>query len=207
MPGEPISPDDLRGFNQRLIQALEKLGLVYAIGGSVAAMAYSEPRVTIDIDVMLDAKPSDLKRLVDEVSAWQIYISPFETILETSIPHGLPFNVIDGTIGVKADFYVAKPAGLDASALARRRRMKLDRQTGSEAWFLSPEDVILYKLSYYRQTGEISQKHPIDISKMLAVIGRTWIWLTLNGGPQSLEWLTSGRHSAMNFDRSDLTTL
>jgi len=30
---------------------------------------------------------------------------------------------------------------------------------------------ILYKLSYYRLSGEVSQKHPIDISQMLAVIG------------------------------------
>jgi hypothetical protein len=72
---------------------------------------------------------------------------------------------------VKADFYVARPFGLDAAALTRRRRMILDKQTGMEAWFLSPEDVILYKLSYYRLGGEVSQKHPIDISKMLAVIG------------------------------------
>jgi hypothetical protein len=171
MLGESISPDELRGFNRRLIEMLEKLGIAYAIGGSVAAMMYSEPRVTIDIDVMLDAQPRDLKRLVDEVNTWQIYVSPFETILEASIPHGLPFNVIDGTIGVKADFYVARPLGLDPAALARRRRMILDKQTGIEAWFLSPEDVILYKLSYYRLGGEVSQKHPIDISRMLAVIG------------------------------------
>ena len=171
MPGEPISPDDQRGFCQRVIDALERLEIAYAIGGSVAAMIYSEPRLTIDIDVMLDAQPRDLKHPVDEVSAWQIYISPLETILESSIPHGLPFTVMDGALGTKADFYVAKPFGLDAAAMARRRRVTWDTHTGAEAWFLSPEDVILYKLSYYRLSGEVSQKHPIDISKMLAVIG------------------------------------
>jgi len=171
MSGKPISSDDQRIFYRRLIEALERLDIPYAIGGSVAAMVYSEPRFTIDIDVMLDAQPRDLKRLTDEINSWQIYISPLETILETSMPHGLPFNVIDGTLGTKADFYVAKQSGLDASAMARRRRMTWDTQTGSEAWFLSPEDVILYKLSYYRLSGEVSQKHLIDISKMLAVIG------------------------------------
>ena len=171
MPGDSISLDDQRGFNQRLIGALEKLKLTYAIGGSVATMVYSEPRLTIDIDMMLDASPDELAQLVREVSRWQIYISPLETILETDIPHGLPFNVIDGSIGTKADLYVAQRSGLDASALARRRRLKADRQTGAEAWFLSPEDVILYKLQYYRLSGEVSQKHPIDIVKMLAALG------------------------------------
>jgi hypothetical protein len=31
--------------------------------------------------------------------------------------------------------------------------------------------VILYKLDYFRQSEGVSQKHPIDISKMLAVVG------------------------------------
>jgi hypothetical protein len=57
--------------------------------------------------------------------------------------------------------------------MARRRRLVWDRDTGrgAEAWFLSPEDVILYKLSYYRQGGEVAQKHPTDIANMLDLIG------------------------------------
>jgi hypothetical protein len=149
MLDNPVSPDDLRGFNRRLIDALEKLGVVYAIGGSVAAMIYSEPRLTIDVDLMIAASLD---------------------IVETSLPYGLPFNVIDGSLGAKADLYIAKSVGLDASAMARRRRLPWDTQSGAEAWFLSPEDVILYKLRYYRQGGEVSQKHPIDIAKMLGVM-------------------------------------
>lgn len=171
MSGNPIPQDDLRSFNRRLIETLEKLDVAYAIGGSVAAMAYSEPRLTIDIDIVLDVQVEQLKRVVGEVSRWQIYISPLETILETNIPYGLPFNVIDGSIGAKADFYVAKNTGLDVSAMARRRRLAWDKESGAEAWFLSPEDVILYKLHYYRMGGEVSQKHPIDIAKMLTLIG------------------------------------
>ena len=56
MPGNPISPEDQRDFNRRLIATLEALGVVYAIGGSVAAMMYSEPRLTIDVDLMVAAR-------------------------------------------------------------------------------------------------------------------------------------------------------
>ena len=171
MPGNPISPEDQRGFNRRLIATLELLGVTYAIGGSVAAMMYSEPRFTIDVDLMVSAPVDQLNLLVREVQSWQVYITPFEAILETNLPYGLPFNIIDGTIGTKADLYIAKDTGLDASALARRRRLMWDRETGGMAWFLSPEDVILYKLSYYRQGGEVAQKHPTDIANMLDVIG------------------------------------
>lgn len=134
-------------------------------------MIYSEPRLTIDVDLMIAAPLDKISQLVKEVQSWQIYISPLEAIVETSLPYGTPFNVIDGALGAKADLYIAKNSGLDASAMARRRRLPWDTRSGTEAWFLSPEDVILYKLSYYRQGGEVAQKHPIDIAKMLAVMG------------------------------------
>jgi hypothetical protein len=171
MPGNPISPEDQRDFNRRLIATLEALGVAYAIGGSVAAMMYSEPRFTIDVDLMVSAPLDQLNQLVLEIRSWHVYVTPFEAIVETNLPHGLPFNIIDGTIGTKADLYIAKNTGLDASAMARRRRLVWDRETDAAAWFLSPEDIILYKLSYYRQGGEVAQKHPTDIANMLDVIG------------------------------------
>jgi len=57
------------------------------------------------------------------VQSWQIYISPLQAIIETSLPYGLPFNAIDGALGAKADLYIAKSTGLDVAALARRRRL------------------------------------------------------------------------------------
>lgn len=163
--------NDQRKFNLRLIDALDMLEIVYAIGGSIAAMAYSEPRLTNDIDLLIVADVDELSKLVDEVNQWEIYISPLESILEMDIPFGLPINIVDGLLGAKADFYIAGGKLIDASAMSRRRRKKLYRSPDVEAWFLSPEDVILYKLDYFRQSGETSIKHPSDIAKMLRVIG------------------------------------
>ena len=166
----PPEPQDQLAFAQRVVTLLEKLGIRYAIGGSVAAMAYSVQRFTADIDLMLMAEAQELARLVDEVKAWQIYIAPLEAILEEDLPHGLPFNIYNGAAGTKADLYVIQPTGLSGSAMSRRRRIR-DDQTGLEAWFLAPEDVILYKLDYFRRSEGISQKHPQDIAKLLNVIG------------------------------------
>ena len=166
-----LSPEDQRAFNVQLIETLERLGIPYAIGGSVAAMAYSEHRFTVDIDVMIDPDIEQLSKFVDEVDSWQIYISPLESILEMEIPNHMPFNAIDGLRGTRAAFYVARSAGLDAAAMTRRKRMTLYTNPETHGWFLSPEDVILYKLDYYRQSGETSAKHPSDIAKMLRVMG------------------------------------
>lgn len=166
----PPEANDQQAFVTRLTQTLEQLGIAYAMGGSLAAMEYSETRLTMDADFMLLAQPEDVARLVAEVTTWQMYIAPLETILEQDIPHGLPFNIYDGTTGTKADLYVVAPSGLSGSAMARRRRIA-DGPTGLTAWFLAPEDIILYKLDYFRQSEGISQKHPKDITKMLAVTG------------------------------------
>jgi len=49
-----------------------------------------------------------------------------------------------------------------------------DAAIGATAWFLSPEDVILFKLVYYRRGGQVAQKHPRDIAKMIAVSGEAF---------------------------------
>jgi hypothetical protein len=73
---------DQREFNRRLIAELESQGVQYAIGGSVAAMVYSEPRSTIDIDVMIDVNQQQLELVVDTIAGWGLYIDPIETIGE-----------------------------------------------------------------------------------------------------------------------------
>jgi hypothetical protein len=162
---------DQRDFNRRLIATLERLGIDYAIGGSVAAMVYSEPRSTIDIDLMIQADHSQLEILIDEITRWQVYVDPVETLNEFLQPNRMPINVVDGISGVKADLYVAHQIGLDSLAISRKRRMSLYEKPLVDAWFLSPEDVILYKLDYFRQSDGVSTKHPRDIGKMLRVVG------------------------------------
>ena len=49
-----MQADELLRF---LVAALEDVGVPYALGGSIASIAYGEPRATLDIDVIasLDA--------------------------------------------------------------------------------------------------------------------------------------------------------
>jgi hypothetical protein len=162
---------DQRDFNSRLIAELEARNIAYSIGGSVAAMVYSEPRSTIDIDVMIDVDQAQLEIVVDAITAWGVYIDPVETIDEFLRPNQMPINVVDGMSGTKADIYVARGEGHDAAAMSRRKRLVLYEYPPIDAWFLSPEDVILYKLIYFKQSEGISTKHPKDIAKMLSVIG------------------------------------
>ncbi len=101
---------------------------------------------------------------------WQLYIDPLESIFEFNLPGKLPISVVDGLLGTKADLYVAGSDGLDVSAMSRRRQRVLYVDPEVKAWFLAPEDVILYKLDYFKQSEGTANKHPIDIHNMLRII-------------------------------------
>jgi hypothetical protein len=167
----PPEPGDLKAFAQRIVRLLEVAPVRYAICGSLAVMEYSEPRLSLDVDIMVVADAAQLGRFVVAVGECGWYVTPMDVILEQLLPRGRPFNVIDGESGSKADIYPVPDAGLHGSALHRRRERVWDVASGETAWFLSPEDVILFKLDFYRQGGEVSQKHPADIAKMIAVMG------------------------------------
>lgn len=52
----------LRTFSQ-VIAKLEESGIDYMVVGSVASMTYGEPRLTQDIDLVVELKPQDHEQL------------------------------------------------------------------------------------------------------------------------------------------------
>lgn len=177
----------LREFNEQLLAALDRFDIAYAICGSVAAMYYSSaPRLTQDVDVMIDVDPLKIELLVEEVQSWPAYIDPLESILQEMLPLHLPINILDGSAGAKADVYVVSHDGLDAASMQRRRHMRLYTRPDVYAWFLAPEDVILYKLSFYAASAGVSQKHPKDIHNMLRAVEKSLDFNYLNGWVDAL---------------------
>lgn len=168
----PPEPEDLRAFAQRVLELLEEQGIDYAIGGSMAAMEYGEPRLSIDVDVMVWADHVSLPRFIRTVESWEVSVTPWEIVRSEMLPLERPFNIIDGSSGSKIDLYPADQAGLSGSAIRRRRQRVWDLASGDRVWFLAPEDVILYKLEHYRAGGEVARKHPEDITRILRVSGQ-----------------------------------
>lgn len=166
----PPEPEDLEAFSRHVVALLDEQGIAYAIGGSLAAMEYSEPRLSIDVDLMVVVEPEQVAGLVVSVERWGVYVTPLDVILSVMLPRGRPFHVIDGASGSKADIYPIRETGITGSAMKRRRERVWDHKTGATAWFLAPEDVILLKLRHYRAGGEVARKHPEDIAKILEVM-------------------------------------
>jgi hypothetical protein len=77
------------------------------------------------------------------------------------------FNIIHVASGVKIDVFIGKETDYDQARFDRRQKLPL--VPGREAYFARPEDVILYKLLYFREGG--SERHLRDTAGILAVSG------------------------------------
>lgn len=149
----------------KLSQVLEDLGIQYLITGSVATIAYGEPRFTNDIDVVVRLFPFQVDGFCAAFPASDFYLSP-ETVRE-AVERRSQFNIIHPTSGLKIDVMVADTSDFNESRFARGRRLQVAPET--EVDFASPEDVIIKKLTFYREGG--SDKHLRDIRGVLAVMG------------------------------------
>lgn len=146
---------------------LEQADIPYLVTGSVASMAYGEPRLTHDIDLIIELRREDALRLIGAFPEEEFYCPPREVIeAEASRRTRGRFNVIHHATGYKADLYLAGADGLHRWALARRVCLQVgDRPL----WVAPPEYVIVRKLEYYREGR--SEKHLRDIAGMLEVSG------------------------------------
>jgi hypothetical protein len=149
---------------EAFILPLEGAGLPYVVTGSVAAMAYGEPRLTNDIDMVLEISESSVSILESAFPEPDYYRPPTELILiEVARSQRGHFNLIHNESMLKADVYLAAGDPLHRWALMNRRRIDLG---GVEGSFAPPEYVILRKLQFHKEGG--SAKHIGDIRAMLA---------------------------------------
>ncbi|MBI3073691.1 MAG: hypothetical protein HYY84_16390 [Deltaproteobacteria bacterium] len=148
-----------------IIRPLNEIGVRYAVTGSVASMIYGEPRMTRDVDIVIDLAAEKIVAFLGVFDTTAYYCPPEDVlrveIARTSRGH---FNIIHLTSGFKADFYPAGGDPLQRWALANRREV---RAKNASLFLAPPEYVIVKKLEYHREGG--SEKHLRDIRGMLDV--------------------------------------
>ncbi len=174
----PADPFALAGLVARI---LERIGVRYVIGGSVAASLYGEPRSTLDLDLMIEADAGTVRMLVQELRP-HFYVEE-EDALEAVRREG-SFNAIHLASAMKVDFFIAE-AGTGARRQMDRRRAI--NTGGRSLWFYSPEDIVIRKLLWYRMGGEQSEKQWRDILGILRVTGSAIDRETLLAGARDFE--------------------
>jgi hypothetical protein len=125
---------------------LEAAGLPYMVTGSVALSLYAEPRMTRDVDLVVDLQPSDTTRILDLFGAE--FDADADRIRE-AIARRSMFSVIHTAAVVKLDIIVRKAGAYREEEFHRRRLAEID---GTGMWVVSAEDLLLSKLEWARDS-------------------------------------------------------
>jgi hypothetical protein len=163
---------------------LNNAGIRYMVSGSVASMAYGEPRLTNDVDIIIALEYSQAHDLEQLFPLDEYYCPPKEVIaVEARRPRRGHFNIIHHATGHKADIYLAGTDSLQHWGLQNSKIIELKPDTSIR---IAPaEYVILQKLAYYGEGH--SEKHLHDIRGMLDVSGNTLDYTFLNEQIKTLD--------------------
>ncbi len=126
------------------VNRLESAGIAYMVTGSVALSVYAQPRMTRDVDLVVELCPADAGRLV------LLFGGEFDCDVDrirAAIERQGMFNLIHTTAVVKLDFIVRKDSAYREEEFRRRRVSEID---GVRMWVVSAEDLVLSKLDWAR---------------------------------------------------------
>ncbi|MFI5305525.1 MAG: hypothetical protein ACHQYP_12125 [Nitrospiria bacterium] len=150
---------------ERVVKVFEQFQIPYLVTGSVAAMAYGEPRLTNDIDIVANITKVNIPGLIEAFPLNDFRID--EELITNAIKVQSEFNIIHPSSGLKVDIFIRKSTPFEQSRFGRIRQI-----VPAEPYkvnFASPEDVIIKKMEYYREGG--SEKHLRDIMGILKISG------------------------------------
>ena len=152
-------------FYLDVLKALDAVGTGYMVVGAYGASAYGLSRNTHDVDIIVDLDSAACDALALHFPPPRYYADPVQ--MRDSIRHGIMFNIIDGSQGVKADLVPLSREPTYQVAFRQRIRRQVQDGDGKpfEIWCARPEDIIVGKLMAW-QEGR-STKHPSDIYTVL----------------------------------------
>jgi len=127
-------------------QRLREAGINYMISGSIAANYYTIPRMTRDIDVVIELKQGDIDRFVGLFED-DFYINR-ETVANEVSREGM-FNLIYNRYVIKIDFIIKKSSEYQQVEFSRRKQVLIEQ---SPMWFVSSEDLVISKLVWAKDS-------------------------------------------------------
>jgi hypothetical protein len=144
----------------------EKLGVRYAVGGSLSSSLHGVMRSTLDVDIVADMRLEHIQPLVASLSP-EFYAD--DEMMRDAIEHHSSFNLIHYETSFKVDVFISKPRPFDQMQLERRTLVAITTDPERSLYVTSPEDVILSKLEWYRMGGEVSERQWRDVLGIMKV--------------------------------------
>lgn len=150
----------------KIAKILQDLKIHYAVTGGFAVAVWGKPRFTADIDIIVELVSKNIQPLAKAllVVDKDVYVS--ERAMQDALEREGEFNFIHPQTGLKVDFWVtdSKTDIYEDLKLKRAIPKKIDKQ---KIFFVSPEDLILSKLTWFKESE--SSKHLEDIKTIFDI--------------------------------------
>mgnify|MGYP001578637944 CR=1 FL=1 len=132
---------------------LEDAGIPYMVSCSTAMNFYAQPRMTRDIDIVIQVGERDAARVAGLFS--KDFFVDEQDVKDAIRALGM-FNVIHQDSVVKVDFIIRKGTPYRLMEFQRRRRVDLP---GFQVMVVAPEDLLLSKLDWAKEShSELQMK-------------------------------------------------
>lgn len=145
-----------------VVKRLESARIPYMITGSIAANFYTTPRMTRDIDIVIEVEEKDAGTLFSLFSS-DFYVD--KNSIRNAIHNKQIFNIIHSEGIVKVDFIIRKDTNYRNLEFKNRRSIVFE---GQKIFIVSPEDLILSKLFWARES--LSEMQIRDVNNLFKTI-------------------------------------
>ncbi|MBC8320884.1 MAG: hypothetical protein H8E34_09200 [Bacteroidetes bacterium] len=154
---------------KRLTKEFDFHNISYMLSGSVAMGIYTVPRMTLDIDIVIELDNSNIDVFLN-IFKENFYINA-ASVKEEIKRRGM-FNVIDHDTGYKVDFIVRKESKYRRLEFARKRKANIN---DFSVWVVSPEDLVISKIEWIQQYPSPKQINDIENILDYEDIDKTYI--------------------------------
>ncbi len=149
---------------------LSSIGINYMVTGSMAMAFYATPRMTRDIDLVIQVAEKDILPII-ELFRDDFYIDE-SSVRKAVNDHGM-FNIIHNESVIKFDFIVRKETIYRVKEFSRRQKLMIE---GDEVSIVSPEDLILSKLVWAKQSeSELQLRDVRNMALFAQGIDKTYL--------------------------------
>jgi hypothetical protein len=144
--------------NRDVLDRLDRAAVGWYVTGSEALSVWGEPRQTLDIDIVTDLPATRYDAVIRPAFEDAYLVNDLVRFGDRAMG-----GVIHRTEVVKADLVMRRDDAWGRVAFERRRKVA-DPVLG-DAWFISPEDLVLAKLAW--SDGGASERQVRDSSSIV----------------------------------------
>jgi len=129
---------------ERIASCLDEDRLDYAIGGALALTVWTLPRETADVDLSIFAPPGELSRVFDSLERAGVMLDRDDAAKAQA-----RISMFNGRAGrTQVDVFCGEHPHFDD--VRRNRRRVASPETGTPLWFISADDLAIFKLLFGR---------------------------------------------------------